>query len=150
MYIISTETIFPTSTRISPLLGDLSQQLWTTYKFVMRLHDLVELGPMWALLLPRVEHELVDGLRTVHGRRKTESLLKKWVPVHYMFTNPWWKEPCSGSMQVTKLKDCCIKSAHVKTKSVTVSGRLLVFTWHCMDLVLFYFGLCAKIIGDKG
>lgn len=36
---------------------------------VQRVDNLAKLGPMVAVLLPAIQHELVQGARAVHGRR---------------------------------------------------------------------------------
>lgn len=45
--------------------------------FVQNGDYLVEFGPVSSLLLPAVQHELVESWRAVHGGRKTVALLDR-------------------------------------------------------------------------
>ena len=57
--------------------GDFLERLRAADELVERLDDGGEAGPVRALLLPRVQHQLVDGLGAVHGRRQPEALLDR-------------------------------------------------------------------------
>lgn len=58
-----------------PILGDPPQRVRTPNEFVEGFDDGQEHRPVRSLLLPAVQHELVNSLRTVHGGRQSVALL---------------------------------------------------------------------------
>lgn len=44
-------------------------------EFVQEAHNIAEFGPVAALLLPAVQHELVQGQGAAHGRGQAVALL---------------------------------------------------------------------------
>lgn len=46
-------------------------------EFVQQTHNLVELGPVTALALPAVHHQVVERLRAVHGAGQPVTLLHR-------------------------------------------------------------------------
>ena len=60
-----------------PVLRQPLEQFRTPDEFVERGHDGREGRPVGALLLPTIQHEIVDGLGAVHRSRESASWNKK-------------------------------------------------------------------------
>ena len=58
-------------------VGDGFQGLWALEEFVQDVDDVCEARPLGAVVQPALQHELVDGRRTVHGGGQPEGLVDR-------------------------------------------------------------------------
>lgn len=59
---------------VLPILGDPPERVRTPYELVESFYNGQEYGPVGPFFLPAVQHQLVYGLRAVHGRRQPIAL----------------------------------------------------------------------------
>lgn len=58
-----------------PVLSDFSKRVWASYQLVQGLREIGEGRPMRALLLPAIQHQLIDSFRAIHRCWKPVTLL---------------------------------------------------------------------------